>query len=80
MIDLYTAIAKFVIIFFGLMGITYSIILMDEWSKSRIKKKEKSDIILAEIQEVKRQLGNELYQSKKSLESERRRWRANNDI
>ena len=74
-------IMKFIIIFFGLMGITYSIILMDEWLGSRSKKKEeKSEMILTEIQEIKRQLGNELYQSKKSLESERRRWRVKNDI
>jgi len=62
------------------MGITFTIVLLDEWSNNRIKKKEKSDMILTEIQEIKRQLGNELYQSKKSLESERRRWRVKNDI
>jgi len=73
-------VAKFIIIFFGLMGITFTIVLLDEWSNNRIKKKEKSDMILTEIQEIKRQLGNELYQSKKSLESERRRWRVKNDI
>jgi len=74
-------VAKSVIVFFGLMGITYCIILMDEWLGNRIKKKEtKEDMILTEIQEIKRQLGNELYQSKKSLESERRRWRVKNDI
>ena len=74
-------IMKFIIIFFGLMGITYSIILMDEWLGSRSKKKEeKSEMILTELQEIKRQLGNELYQSKKSLESEKRRWRVKNDI
>jgi len=73
-------VAKFIIIFFGLMGITFTILLLDEWSKNRIMKKEKSDMILTEIQEIKRQLGNELYQSKKSLESERRRWRVKNDI
>ena len=73
-------IMKFIIIFFGLMGITYSIILMDEWLGNKIKKEEKSEMILAEIQEIKRQLGNELYQSKKSIEAERRRWRTKNDI
>ena len=73
-------VAKFIIIFFGLMGITYSIILMDEWLGNKIKKEEKSEMILTELQEIKRQLGNELYQSKKSLESERRRWRVKNDI
>tara|TARA_R110002020_G_scaffold348906_1_gene562525 strand:- start:471 stop:701 length:231 start_codon:yes stop_codon:yes gene_type:complete len=73
-------VAKFIIIFFGLMGITFTIVLLDEWSNNRIKKKEKSDMILTEIQEIKRQLGNELYQSKKSLESEKRRWRVKNDI
>ena len=73
-------VAKSVIVFFGLMGITYCITLMDEWLGNKIKKEEKSDMILTEIQEIKRQLGNELYQSKKSLESERRRWRVKNDI
>ena len=73
-------VAKALIMFFGLMGITFTIVLLDEWSNNRIKKKEKSDMILTEIQEIKRQLGNELYQSKKSLESERRRWRVKNDI
>ena len=73
-------VAKFIIIFFGLMGINFTIVLLDEWSNNRIKKKEKSDMILTEIQEIKRQLGNELYQSKKSLESEKRRWRVKNDI
>ena len=73
-------VAKALIMFFGLMGIAYCIILMDEWLGNKIKKKEKSDMVLTEIQEIKRQLGNELYQSKKSLESERRRWRVKNDI
>jgi len=73
-------VAKALIMFFGLMGIAYCIILMDEWLGSKIKKEEKSEMILTEIQEIKRQLGNELYQSKKSLESERRRWRIKNDI
>ena len=73
-------VAKALIMFFGLMGIAYCIILMDEWLGNKIKKEEKSEMILAEIQEIKRQLGNELYQSKKSLESERRRWRVKNDI
>ena len=74
-------VAKALIIFFGLMGITYCIILMDEWLGSRSKKKEeKSEMILTEIQEIKRQLGSELYQSKRSIESEKRRWRVKNDI
>ena len=73
-------VAKALIIFFGLMGITYCIILMDEWLGNKIKKEEKSEMILTEIQEIKRQLGNELYQSKKSIEAERRRWRTKNDI
>ena len=74
-------VAKSVIVFFGLMGITYCIILMDEWLGNRIKKKEtKEDMILTEIQEIKRQLGSELYQSKRSIEAERRRWRTKNDI
>ena len=74
-------IAKALIMFFGLMGVAYCIILLDEWLGSRSKKKEeKSEMILTEIQEIKRQLGSELYQSKRSIESEKRRWRVKNDI
>ena len=74
-------IAKALIMFFGLMGIAYCIIIMDEWLGSRSKKKEeKSEMILTELQEIKRQLGSELYQSKRSIESEKRRWRVKNDI
>ena len=73
-------VAKALIIFFGLMGITYCIILMDEWLGNKIKKEEKSEMILTELQEIKRQLGSELYQSKRSIESEKRRWRVKNDI
>ena len=74
-------VAKALIMFFGLMGIAYCIILMDEWLGSRNKKKEeKSEMILTELQEIKRQLGSELYQSKRSIESEKRRWRVKNDI
>ena len=74
-------VAKALIMFFGLMGIAYCIILMDEWLGSRSKKKEeKSEMILTELQEIKRQLGSELYQSKRSIESEKRRWRVKNDI
>ena len=74
-------VAKALIMFFGIMGIAYCIILMDEWLGSRSKKKEeKSEMILTELQEIKRQLGSELYQSKRSIESEKRRWRVKNDI
>ena len=70
-----------IITFFGTLGFFYFLIEADKWSRKESKKKEeKSDMILTEIQEIKRQLGNELYQSKKSLESERRRWRVKNDI
>ena len=70
-----------IITFFGTLGFFYFLIEMDKWSRRGKKKKEtKEDMILTELQEIKRQLGNELYQSKKSLESERRRWRVKNDI
>ena len=70
-----------IITFFGTLGFFYFLIEADKWSRKESKKKEeKSDMILTEIQEIKRQLGNELYQSKRSIEAERRRWRTKNDI
>ena len=56
--------------------------VMNEKEKRRKQRRQKTkeDMILTELQEIKRQLGNELYQSKKSLESEKRRWRVKNDI
>ena len=70
-----------IITLFGTLGFFYFLIEMDKWSRrGKEKKEEKSDLILTELQEIKRQLGSELYQSKRSIEAERRRWRTKNDI
>ena len=76
-----SAIMISIITFFGTLGFFYFLVDMDEWSRrGKKKQEEKSDIILTEIQEIKRQLGSELYQSKRSIEAEKRRWRTKNDI